>query len=387
MTGTKRHLRARGGGPQQTTSLELFFDLVYVLAVTQLSHVLLHQLSWANLGRMGFLLLVVWWAWIYTTWMINWFDPESIQVRLVVVAVALFSLLMAAALPEAFRAHGLLFAGSYAGLQVGRNLAGALLLRRRHPLGETFERLLAWSVLAGALWIAGGLLHGDQRLLLWGPALAIELAAPLVGYWAPRRGRIGDFGHPIEGSHFAERCQGFLIIALGESIVVTGATAAQAGLSAEVVAALAVAFLETSALWWLYFSEVAVNSRRQMESAENSTDLARDAYTYFHLPIVAGVILTAVGTDYLTLHPGRSLDGAQAAVTLAGPIVYLLGELLFRHRMIGTSSSKRLVAIAGLAVLGLGATHVPALGLGLVLTGILIGLGTWEYEAVPANAG
>ncbi len=382
-----QHLRARGDGPQETTTLELFFDLVYVLAVTQLSHVLLHRLSWANLGRMSFLLLVVWWAWIYTTWMVNWFDPESIQVRLVVVGVALFSLLMAAALPEAFGAHGLLFAGAYVSLQVGRNLAGALLLRRRHPLAETFERLVVWSVVAGVLWVAGGLLHGDERLYLWGPALALELAAPLLGYWVPRRGRISDFGHAIEGSHFAERCQGFIIIALGESIVVTGASAAQAGLRAEVVAALAVAFLETSALWWLYFSEVAVNSRRQMANAQDATDLARDAYTYFHLPIVAGVILTAVGADYLTVDPGRSLSSAEVAVTLAGPIVYLLGELLFRRRMIGRSSRKRWSTIAVLAVLFPAGTHVSALVLGLIVTAILIALGIWEYETLGVGGG
>jgi low temperature requirement protein LtrA len=179
----------------------------------------------------------------------NWLDPSSTPVRLVMVAVALASLLMAAALPEAFTHHGLLFACAYVGLQVGRNLGGMVLLRPTHPLGETFLRLTVWSLLAGALWLAGALLSGNQRILLWGPALLIELAAPLVWYWVPARGRLLDIGHPVEGSHFAKRCQGFIIIALGESIVVTGATAAHAGLSAAVVGALAVAFLETSALW------------------------------------------------------------------------------------------------------------------------------------------
>jgi low temperature requirement protein LtrA len=378
--GADRHLRARDGEAQETTTVELFFDLVYVLAITQLSHLLLtHGLTWTSVWHMSFLLLVVWWAWIYTTWMVNWLDPESTPVRLLILGVGLASLLMAAALPEAFTQHAVLFVCAYVGLQVGRNVGGALLLRREHPLGETFTRLLVWSLVAGVLWFAGAFLAHGERLVLWAPALAIELAAPLLWYWVPGLGRI-QVGHPVEGSHFAERCQGFIIIALGESIVVTGTRAAAAGLTPAVVGALAVAFLQTSALWWLYFGEVAAHSRRLMQRSENAVDLARDAYTYLHLPIVAGIILSAVGADYLTAHPGRTLDAPQAAVTLAGPILYLLGELLFRFRMIRRGSRKRSVAIAALAALGLIATAVPAIVLGLLITLLLTLLGLWEYE-------
>jgi low temperature requirement protein LtrA len=380
----QRHLRVRDGSVQETTAVELFFDLVYVLAVTQLSHLLLTHLSWTAVWHMAFLLLVVWWAWIYTTWMVNWLDPGSTLVRLLIVAVGLASLLMAAALPEAFSRHGVLFASAYVGLQVGRNLGGALLLRHDHPLGETFRRLLAWSVAAGALWLGGAFLGDSERIILWAPALALELAAPLVWYWIPGRGR-HQIGHPIEGWHFAERCQGFIIIALGESIVVTGATAAHAGLSATVSAALAIAFLQASALWWLYFGEVAVQSRRQMRDTDDAIALARDGYTYLHLPIVAGVILSAVGADYLTGHPSRTLDGAQAAVTIAGPVLYLVGELLFRRRMIHRGSVKRCIAIVALLLLGIVATRVSAIVLGLLLDVLLTGLAVWEYEPLRAR--
>src|SRR3978361_1597730 len=121
------HLRPRDGTEQTTTVVELFFDLVYVFAVTQLSHLLIGDLSWAGAARTAFLLLVIWWAWIYTTWMVNWFDPGSTPVRLVLIGVMLASLLMAAAVPEAFGAHGVLFATAYTALQVGRNAAGAAL--------------------------------------------------------------------------------------------------------------------------------------------------------------------------------------------------------------------------------------------------------------------
>src|SRR4051794_17316568 len=146
-----RHLRARDGREQPITSVELFFDLVYVFAVTQLSHLLLHDLTVGGMARAAFLLLVVWWAWIYTTWMANWFDPASASVRAVLVGVMLASLLMAAALPAALAEHGALFVLAYVPLQVGRNLAGAALLPAGHPLRRVFERLVAWSVMAGAL--------------------------------------------------------------------------------------------------------------------------------------------------------------------------------------------------------------------------------------------
>ncbi|MEO6858587.1 MAG: low temperature requirement protein A [Solirubrobacteraceae bacterium] len=282
--------------------------------------------------------------------------------------------------PGAFGKHGLLFAAAYVGLQVGRNLGGLLLLRRKHPLGNTFEHLLAWSVMAGVLWLAGAFLHGGDRIILWAPALLIELAAPLVWYWLPGRGGLSDIGHPVDGAQFAERCQGFIIIALGESIVVTGATAARAGLTAAAVGALAIAFLETSALWWLYFGEVAIHSRRQMGESEDATGMARDGYTYLHLPIVAGIILSAVGTDYLIGAPGRTLNAGQAAVTLAGPIVYLAGELAFRIRMIHRTNNKRTLAILVLLALGAVATRIPVWVLAVIITAALTALAVWEYE-------
>ena len=294
-TASIRHLRPRGTGEaQQTTTVELFFDLVYVFAVTQLSHQILGDLSVTGVARAAFLLLIVWWAWINTTWMANWFDPASSAVRGVLTAVMLGSLLMAAALPEAFGERALLFAASYVALQVGRNAAAAWLLKRRHRLRDVFERLVVWSAVSGVLWLAGAALDSDQRLMLWIPALALELAAPAAGYWLPGRGRAATSDYDIEGTHFAERCQVFIIIALGESIVVTGATASEAGLTSTVVLCLTIAFVETAALWWLYFGPAAERARGTISTCDDPGRLARDAYTYAHLPIVAGIIATAV---------------------------------------------------------------------------------------------
>src|SRR6516165_3011087 len=147
------HLRARDGGEHKTTAFELFFDLVYVFAVTQLSHLVIDgHLSLESIGRAAFLLIVVWWAWIYTTWMVNWFDPRTTGVRVVLSGVALANLLMSAAIPTAFTRHAALFAGAYVALQVGRNLSATLMLGRHEPLRGVFERNLTWSCTAGTLW-------------------------------------------------------------------------------------------------------------------------------------------------------------------------------------------------------------------------------------------
>lgn len=178
-------------------------------------------------------------------------------------------------------------------------------------------------------------------------------------YWTPGLGRSATDDWDIEGGHFAERFQAFIIIALGESIVVTGATASQ-GLSGSVVAALIVAFVGTGALWWLYFGEVAEHSRKHLAAAEDPGRLGRDAYTYLHLPITAGIIMVAVADDLLLKHPGRPLATAGVVMTAGGPALYLFGETLFRLRMIGPVSPKRVGAVIMLARLR--RARVPRLG-------------------------
>jgi low temperature requirement protein LtrA len=380
-----RHLRTRVyGETQPTTTVELFFDLVYVFAVTQLSHLVIDDLSVAGAARAGFLLLVVWWAWIYTTWMANWFEPGTPAVRGVLTGVMLGSLLMAASLPQAFGAHGLLFAGSYVALQVGRNAAAAW-LTRTHRLREVFERLLVWSVASGALWLAGAVaLSGDRRLALWIPALLIELAAPVAGYWLPGRGRAETTDYDIEGGHFAERCQVFILIALGESIVVAGATASASGLPLDAVISLVLAFAETAALWWLYFGATAEHAQVAMRACEDPGRLARDAYTYLHLPIIAGIIATAVGTDLLIAHPGGTLTRAGTVMVAGGPALYLLGETLFRRRLSGPRYPQRVgLAVLLVALIPL-AGHVSALVLSAIVAALLCALAGWEH--LPSDA-
>ena len=228
-----RHLRARGEeGSERTTTVELFFDLVYVFAITQLSHLILGDLSVGGVAQAAFLLVVVWWAWIYTTWMANWFDPASPAVRTV---------LDRGDARQPAHGRGAARRARRARRCCSRRAtlrfrSAATPPRCRCSVATTAFATYSsgcslWSIVSGALWLAGATLDTDQRLLLWIPALALDLVAPVAGYWLPGRGRAVTTDWDIEGGHFAERCQLFIIIALGESIVVTGATAADAGLT------------------------------------------------------------------------------------------------------------------------------------------------------------
>jgi low temperature requirement protein LtrA len=356
------------GEEQRATALELFYDLVFVFAVTQVSHLLLDHLTWTGAGRAALALLVVWWAWNYTTWVTNELDPESTTVRLLLIGLMLASLLLAISIPDAFGARALLFVGSYVAIQVGRHAFLTFASAERGTIErERAGRILTWFVAAGALWIAGGFASGTGRAILWVAALAIDYGAPLVLFWVPGRPRLSGSAWEVATSHFAERFQLFVIIALGESVVVTGATTAQLELNAARVAAFALAFLGSAALWWLYFGYVATLAQRRLELAPDRTRLARDGYTYLHVVLVAGIILTAVGDELVIAHPTEKLAAAAVAAVVSGPAVYLLGHVLFRLRMAGSLSRKRLAGAAACIAVGAFGSVAPA----LVLAGLV----------------
>jgi low temperature requirement protein LtrA len=371
-----RPLRRRDPGEQQrTTNLELFYDLVFVFAVTQVSHLLLAHLTLAGAAKSTLVLLVVWWAWNYTTWVTNELDPDSDAVRLLLLGIMLASLLMAVAIPEAFGSRALLFAGSYVAIQVGRHLFLTFLAADARTLErERAARILIWFAVAGTLWIAGGLADHGLRIALWLAALGLDYCAPLVLFWVPGRPRLRSDAWQVGTEQFAERFQLFIIIALGESIVVIGATTSDLHVNAVRLLAFALAFASTAALWWLYFTYVAAIAQRRLELAEDRTTLARDAYTFLHVVFVAGIIVTAVGQELVIVHPTEELAGRAIIAVVAGPTIYLLAHVLFRLRMTGTMSNKRLTAAAACAAAGALGPFVPGLALASLLAAVLIGL-------------
>ncbi|XVQ83851.1 low temperature requirement protein A [Microbispora siamensis] len=223
---------------------------------------------WRGAAQTLLLLLAVWWAWIYTAWHTNWFDPDRPSVRIVLVAVMLASLVMSAALPRAFGEHGLMFAATYVAVQVVRT-ACSVAAAPRGPLRRNLARVLAWAVLSGAFWIAGGLAHGLPRELLWAAAVGTDLLAPWVGFVTPGLGRSATTDWSIDGAHLAERCQLFLILAFGESILVTGATFA-AHPSPAAGTALLTAFGASVGLWWTYFGSSAEAGSRIWRGCSSS---------------------------------------------------------------------------------------------------------------------
>ena len=223
----------------RVTYVELFFDLVFVFAVTQLSHGLIAHPDGAGVAHTGLLLLAVWWAWVYTAWVTNWLDPERPLVRIMLFVMMAGALVMAAAIPDAFGERGLVFAIAYVFIQVGRTAFFLWSTWREPTHRANFTRILAWLVLSGAFWIAGAFVEGEARLAVWALAMGLEYVSPALGFWTPGLGKTSATDWSVEGSHLAERCALFTIIALGESIIVTGATVVGLPWSAEVIAAFA----------------------------------------------------------------------------------------------------------------------------------------------------
>ncbi|MCH7581810.1 MAG: low temperature requirement protein A [Acidobacteria bacterium] len=384
MQGIFHVLRDHDQAEQQVTYLELFFDLVFVFAITQLSQVLLNDLTWRGVAGTFFLLVAMWLAWVYTTWWTNSVDPDVVPVRLVMLVMMLAGMMMALAIPEAWGDRALLFAVSYVGLHLIRNTFSVLAARRSGGDHISLLRLLSWSVVTGALWIAGAIAGNGALVVIWVLALALELVSPYVGYWTPGLGaqRMGD--RQIEYHHFTERFHLFIIIVLGESIVITGVTAAALELDAARLASVVVAFALTAVLWWLYFNAVAARSSEGLGAASGDRQrLARDAYSYTHILLVFGIMLIAIGNELLIGHPLDEFDRAGLVVVAAGPVLYLWGHELFKLLMTGSVRVVRLLGgVLIAAVVAVVGTVLPALWTQAIVLAILVGFAIHENVAM-----
>jgi low temperature requirement protein LtrA len=357
----------------RVTNMELFFDLVYVFAVTQLSHRLLEHLTARGALETLVLFLAVWWAWNYTAWATNWIDPDQLPVRVLLVVLMLLSLLMSAAIPEAFGDRALTFAAAYVAIQIVRS-AFMVAALRGDAMRRNYAHLLAWSAIAGVVWIAGALADGDARLALWIAALVVDYTAPMHGFRLPRAGATSMRAWTLAGGHLAERNQLVVIIALGESILVTGATYSALERTAAGTTAFVVAFLGSVALWWAYFAYHAEEGARRISAAFDPARMGRAGYAYAHAIMVAGIIVAAVGDEKVIAHPSSELDFATAAVILGGPALYLAGNALFNTALSGRVPRSRLVAIAVLAALGALAPFLTPLALAIAATAVVVGL-------------
>ena len=355
-------LRDRSGN-QRVTNIELFFDLVYVFAITQLSSYLLGAATFGGAARTAILLAMVWLAWMYTTWVTNWLDPERMAVRSLLVLLMLVSLAMSAALPRAYSDWGIWVGGAYALMQIGRTIFMVVALPAG-SLRDNFQRILVWCAVSGALAVAGGLAGGHARELLWLLAVLVDVLGGLVGFAAPGLGRSRTADWTIEGSHIAERCQAFILIALGESIVIIGATLTkESHATAIAIAAFIVAFAGSVALWWLYFDRSADASTEVVRSSSDPGRLGRSAYHMIHPVMVAGIIVAAAGDQQMLDHPSSTAHGPDAWLILGGPALFVAGHAAFKYVMWRTIPWTRLAGAAVLALLALLAPVIPEIAL------------------------
>lgn len=380
--GQRFRLLRRPGGSTAVTPLELFFDLVYVFAVGQISHQLLGHLDWRGALEASIIVLAIWWAWIDTTWITNWFDPEKLGVRLMLITLMLLSLTMSAAIPEAFGDRGLWFAIAYVTIQIGRS-AFCLVALGRNEQRSNFARILFWSVLSMPLWIAGGLAEGDTRLNLWIAAVGFDCVAPALGYVTPRLGKSITTDWEISGEHLAERCQLFMIICLGETVLLTGATLAAETVTTAVAIAYGASFLMSVMMWWIYFSRSG-EAGELFENAASPGGLGR-AYSYFHIPMVAGIISLAVAHELAIAHPTGSSETSFVAVTLGGALLYMLGNAAFNVTLAGGVPVRRGTAILILIALIPIGTMISPVALLCAVLAIFIALAIWDYFAEPPS--
>jgi len=384
MTGL---LRTRTGHEARVGTVELFFDLVFVFAITQLSHSLLAHATLTGAARTLLLFLAVWWIWVYTTWVTNWLDPDRWPVRLMLFALMGVGLLLSMALPEAWTTHGLAFGGAVATMQVGRSVFTAAVLRRHSPSNyRNFLRITLWLCCSGALWIAGGLAGEAARPAYWLAALLIEYAGPAAGFRVPGLGRSTTADWDVEGGHIAERCGLLIIIALGESILMTGATTARLDWSAPVLLAFLGAFAGTVAMWWIYFNLGAERASHHIAHHADPGRIARLAYTYGHIPIIAGIIMSAASDELLLAHPIGHVGGPALAFTIGGAGLFLIGNILFKRVTWGRVPLSHLVGLALLAVLAVLPIH-DGFVLALASAGVLILVAAWETRSLGGAQG
>jgi len=328
-------LRDHHGGHAQVSNLELFFDLVYAFAITQIAGFVRAHLTLEGVIEGIVLFLAIWWVWMYTAWATNWANPETVPVRLMLIGTMLASLVLAAVLPHAFDVdhHALAFVLAYCAIQIGRTLFVAWIMAQERPSGgRNMVRIALWFVAAFPLWLAGALVASPVlHIALWAGALAIEYAGPFAFFRVPGLGHSTPDDWDISGSHMAERASQFVLIAMGEGIVVTGAAFAAAAPMRASAGAFVASFAGSVLMWWIYFDVGAQRGARHITQSADVGRIARNAYTYLHIPIVASVVATAVADALLMAAPGGVASPALIIAGGGGLVGFLLGLALFKR--------------------------------------------------------
>ncbi|MEO3745447.1 low temperature requirement protein A [Plantactinospora sp. B5E13] len=366
--GSERLLR-RQAHSRQASFLELFFDLAFIVSFALLSRRLVDDLDWWNAGQTAILLAAMWWIWIATAWSTDWYNPQHPRIRVLVLGAMFVGLLAAAAIPEAYGPHGLLFAGAYVGIHFGR--AVLLLSVREHPIRRRSVLVAVWFGFSGILWLLGGFLTGPVRLALWLVAILIDYFIPTQGWRVPGLGRLPAAQLRVVGEHLSERYRQIFIVALGEVILVGGLTYTREGLGLLRVVALTVVFVNAGLLLWLYF----VPSSGRLGGAIERNQARGGVYAaYCHAIMVAGAVLTAVGAELMIMHPLGEVRISWSMAIIGGAVLFLVGRILLALLVYAHPPWRGSGALVLLLAGAPGLVRLPPLAVGLVVDAVLLAL-------------
>ena len=345
-------LRKRNEGIATVSFSELLFDLIYVFAVTQLSHYLLHHLTLTGLAQTAILWFAVWLGWQHTTWVTNWFDPDIRKVRLLMFILMLVGLIMSAAIPEAFGERGIIFACCYITIQIGRTISILIMLGRNHKLTPNFERILGWFVITAIFWIIGAFQDGQTRLIIWAIAVILDYTSPMFGFYLPFLGKSkSKRDWTIDGHHLAERSQLFVIIAFGETILMSGASLSEIELwTTPVIIAAIFSFLSSLVMWWIYFDKSDEAGREKITKVSDPGLLGLK-YHSIHVVLVGALILSAVGDEMVVHDPLGEVTLKAILVVIIGPIIYLTANMIYKWFTWGIIVKSHIWGIIGLLIL------------------------------------
>jgi low temperature requirement protein LtrA len=367
LTPTQQALQVEA--EQEVTALELFFDLVFVFAITQVTGFLYHDPTWLRLVEAIAILMALWFAWSGYAWLGNTAGTDEGAIRVVLLGAMGPLLIASLAVPHAFGKNALLFGVAFFLVRAMHIVAYSVLARDDPALRGVVVRLARTILPAAGLLVLAGALPGTGRAFCWIGALAIDYGGLMLG---------GTENWRVEPAHFAERHRLIIIIALGESIVALGAGAGN--LDAGVVTGALLGIAVAAALWWTYFDVVATVAERKLREAATSARarMARDSYTYLHLPMVAGIVIFAFGVKTTLAHVHAHLESLPAAALAGGVALYLLALSALKRRNIGSFNLPRLAAAALLAILAPAATRLPALVSLALVAAVACGLVAFE---------
>jgi low temperature requirement protein LtrA len=358
----------------RVTPLELFFDLVFVLALTQCTALMADEPTWTGVAKGLAVLAVLWWCWVGYAWLTSVVDPEEGFVRLAMFAAMAGLLVVALCVPDAFGSEALLFAIAYGVVRSMQVVLLEIAARDDPALRHSTNGLVISTAIGVGLLVGASFADGALQGALWAIAIVLDVGGPLV---------IDSSGWRLSPEHFAERHGLILIIALGESIVAIGVGAEAVGVDLAVAVAAVLGVAVAAAMWWLYFDVVALVAARRLHNAEpgrERNEVARDSYSYLHFPMIAGIVLVALGLKKTLGDTGHELKLVPAVAMLGGTSIYLLAHVAFRWRNIHTLNRQRLVVGVTLPILIVLAVELPALATLAILAGVLVAL--VAYEAI-----